>query len=145
MMPLASQFGGTAGADAIWWKTDVSSTQWLMAPIPPDDDQEEGPAQHPVDDDRRGPWPYPEGQHSEAQDDDRRRHEVDAGHNQCREAQSGVLGGGSEPGEDAGTGAAQDEHDERHEEPPAEPRRARHRAGQEVVEHAAPTPPTAPP
>ena len=35
MIPFASQSGGTAGADAIWWKTDVSSTQWLMAPMPP--------------------------------------------------------------------------------------------------------------
>src|SRR5208282_1122323 len=35
MTPSAAQCGGTAGADAIWWKTEVSRTQWLTAPIPP--------------------------------------------------------------------------------------------------------------
>src|SRR5579872_5432516 len=29
MIPSASQFGATAGADAIWWNTEVSRIQWL--------------------------------------------------------------------------------------------------------------------
>ena len=35
MMPFASQFGGTPGAEAMWWNTDVSRTQWLTVPNPP--------------------------------------------------------------------------------------------------------------
>ena len=31
----AVQLGATAGAAAIWWKTEVSSTQWFSEPIPP--------------------------------------------------------------------------------------------------------------
>ena len=88
------------------------------------DDDEQRPAQHRVDDDRCGTGSYAKGQDADAQDDDRRWHEVDAGPEQAREAQSSVLAGGSEPAEDAGSDAAQHQHDERHEEPPAEPRRS---------------------
>ena len=49
MIAFASQCGATAGADAIWWKTEVSSTQWLTAPMPPTITSEERPAEEPVD------------------------------------------------------------------------------------------------
>ena len=35
MTPFAVQFGDAAGADAIWWKTEVSSSQRLAGPDPP--------------------------------------------------------------------------------------------------------------
>ena len=35
MMPFTVQFGEAAGADAIWWKTEESSSRRLARPEPP--------------------------------------------------------------------------------------------------------------
>ena len=35
MTASVRQFADTAGAAAMWWKTDVSRTQWFNAPMPP--------------------------------------------------------------------------------------------------------------
>jgi hypothetical protein len=34
-MPLTCQSGGTAGAAASWWNSEVSRTQWFWAVNPP--------------------------------------------------------------------------------------------------------------
>ena len=110
--PPLVQSGATAGAAAISWNTEVSSSQWFSADRAADDLDEQRPGQQAVDDGGRGPRPDAQREHADAEEAERRRHDVQAGAEQAAEAHAGVLARGAQPGAEPGdagrwpTGAA---------------------------------------
>ena len=62
------QSGLTAGAAAIWWKSDVSASQWLVVNDAADDIDEQRPAQDGVNGGRGGPRPDAHRQDPDAEE-----------------------------------------------------------------------------
>ena len=78
--PPDARSGLTAGAAAIWWNKEVSSTQWFKPDDPADELDEEGPDEDAVSGDARRPWPDAEHEEADAEEAQSRRDDVETRH-----------------------------------------------------------------
>jgi len=84
---------------------------------------EKRPGQVSVDNRRGPPRPRAEHQCAEAEEEEPRRDDVQAGRQQRPETDPAVLAGGARPGPDPGQQASRDEEKTGESQPPGEPRR----------------------